>query len=109
MSSIAAKIIKQLGGQRFKAMTGADNLLLETSALIITLDGTMTRDRANRVRIALTSDDTYVVESMLVQRCAFGKGSLKPSKTTVLQRQTNIEADCLQACFGRLTGLAVVC
>jgi hypothetical protein len=106
MSSIATTIIKRLGGQRFKAMTGADNLLLENSALIITLDGDAKLGRANRVRIALTSDDTYVVESMLVHRCAFGKGNLKPSKTTLLRRQTSIEANGLRDCFSQLTGLA---
>jgi hypothetical protein len=107
MSTIATTILKQLGGQRFRAMTGADNLLDENSALIITLDSARTRDRANRVRIALTSDDTYVVEIMLVQRVAFGAGSLKAGKTTLLERRTGIEAGGLRECFTRMTGLAV--
>lgn len=58
---IATRIYQQLGGQRFRVMTGARNMSYGGRALRFALPGTMTKGGVNRVTIELNDSDTYDV------------------------------------------------
>jgi len=60
--SIAIEIYKQLGGNRFKAMTGASNFFCDNNSMGFKLPGTMTKDRINYVKITLNVMDTYDIK-----------------------------------------------
>lgn len=60
--TIAIEILKQLGGHKFIAMTGAKNFVCDNNSMGFKLSGTMTRDRINWVKITLNIMDTYDLE-----------------------------------------------
>jgi hypothetical protein len=57
--NVAETIYDQLGGNRFVVMTGVRNLLHDDNSLSFHLG--RSKNRANRVKITLTSDDLYTV------------------------------------------------
>lgn len=94
--TVSATILRQLGGNRFVAMTGAKNFVGSSDALSFALSGTMTRNRANRCRIVLdTSLDAYFVTFM---RC-------RGVHAATVGQFNNVHADQLAAIFTRETGL----
>lgn len=60
--AVAIEILKQLGGHRFIAMTGARNFLCDDRSMGFKVPGTMTKNRINFVKISLNAMDTYDME-----------------------------------------------
>lgn len=56
---IANTIIMQLGGSRFRGMTGAKDFFATDAGLSFKLPGTMTKNRINYIEINLDPSDTY--------------------------------------------------
>ena len=59
---IANEIIRQLGGQRFRVMTGAKDIFAHEDGVSFKIPGTITKNHINYVRISLDPSDTYTVE-----------------------------------------------
>lgn len=59
--SIAQIILQQLGGNRFKVMTGAKNFMTGGNDLHFRIPGNLTLNGINAVRITLDPSDTYTV------------------------------------------------
>lgn len=65
--TIANEILRQLGGRKFSAMTGAKNFVGSADSLSFRIPGNITRNRINAVRITLDADDTYSVRFMAIR------------------------------------------
>lgn len=96
---IAKTILAQLGGSRFRAMTGAKDFLSTERGLIFGLPR-YPGVRTNKVRITLDADDTYSVEFMRI-----AKKAGVPTVTT-LDTISGVYADNLREVFEGYTGLA---
>jgi hypothetical protein len=59
---IANEIIRQLGGKRFIAMTGARDMFALESGLSFKVPGTMSKNHINYIKVWLDPSDTYTVE-----------------------------------------------
>ena len=59
---IANTIIRQLGGHKFKVMTGAKDMFALESGLSFKVPGTTTRNRINYIKVWLYPSDTYTME-----------------------------------------------
>lgn len=86
---IAQTIFAQLGGNRFKAMTGAHSFVADEKALIFKVP------RVGMVKISLRADDTYDMEFLKVR-------NLKVKKTGEYK---GVYFDMLQSLFTEHTGL----
>lgn len=93
--AIAETILKQLGGNQFRMMTGAKNFLAIENGLQFQLP----YPKINRVKIELRPNDTYTVE---FGRARKSKGELK---YTPVSTSAGIYADALVPLFERETGL----
>lgn len=93
--TVANTILDQLGGRRFIAMTGAKNFVGSETSLSMTLPGSLTKGRINKLRITLTPDDLYTVEAFV-----FRKYELIPKGTT-----EGVYTDSLRGVFTAMTGL----
>jgi hypothetical protein len=60
-NQIAQTILQQLGGNRFTIMTGAKNLVAGPNYLQFDI-GRGAINKANKVRVTLDTNDTYLVE-----------------------------------------------
>jgi len=60
--SVAIEILRQLGGNKFIAMTGARNFACDNNSMTFKLSQTMTRDRISHIKITLNSMDTYDIK-----------------------------------------------
>lgn len=98
MAVIPDAIYRQLGGQRFAAMTGAQFLAPNKLTLGITLPNARTARGIKAICITLDADDTYTVQFYRPIR----RGAFDP---TVAKELTGIYADQLQAVFTENTGL----
>lgn len=58
----AIEILKQLGGQRFIAMTGAKNFVCDNNSMGFKVPSTLTKNRINFIKITLNVWDTYKLE-----------------------------------------------
>jgi len=94
---IANTIISQLGGNKFRAMTGAKNFFALDSGLSFTLPGGggFCKQGINHVKILLNSMDLYDVEFSKVRRGIFQK----------ISEHNGIYDDMLQDIFRAETGL----
>lgn len=63
----AIEILRQLGGNRFIAMTGAKNFYCDNNSMCFRLPSTITKDRINYVKITLNSMDTYDLEFISIR------------------------------------------
>ena len=61
MTTIAAAIFAQMGGNKFVAMTGAKNFCQGSNSLQFDI-GRGAKNKANKVRVTLQTSDTYTVE-----------------------------------------------
>jgi len=95
--NIAGEIFKQLGGNRFKSMVGACNLICGTGKDGNTYAGLKFKGSkvANHLRVTLLPTDTYKVEFIKV----WGT-KIKPVAT-----HENVYCDQLQSLFTDVTGL----
>lgn len=96
--TVAKTILQQLGGNRFRAMTGAKNFVGDDNSLSFRLPGGggFCRNNINAVRITLNGLDLYDVVYMRI----------RGSKVTVVEDVSNLYADMLCENFERVTGLA---
>ena len=100
-NGVAATILQQLGGNKFRVMTGAKDFLGDDKSLMFSLPSTrhFVKDGINKVRITLEPSDTYKVEFMKISRRK-GVFDVKTIKET-----DGIYADVLPEVFSRYTGL----
>lgn len=98
--------LQQLGGARFRAMTGAKDFaaLTDGRTLRFRLPGKsgFVSQGINHVEIRLDESDTYTIKFYRVKRKA---GDLMPTITEIEKRE-DIYCDVLQEVFTRVTGLA---
>ncbi|HEB0918906.1 TPA: hypothetical protein RY299_004611 [Enterobacter cloacae] len=93
---IATEILKQLGGNRFIAMTGAKKFVaLENGGLLFALPSNFAKNGINHVKIILDVSDTYTISFYKVRGA-----SIKEIKSF-----TMIYCDQLQNIFTQITGL----
>ena len=93
---VAEIILEQMGGNKFRAMTGAKNFLShENKALSFQLPSRFAKDGINYVKITLNESDTYDME--------FGKIWGKSYK--VVKTSNDVYCDMLQNIFTAVTGL----
>ncbi|GAF80269.1 unnamed protein product, partial [marine sediment metagenome] len=92
-SPVAKTILRQLGGGKFVAMTGAKNLVSDKNKLMFSIGRNKTS--ANKVSITLTSMDLYDVE--------FGR--VRAAKYKMLKTYKGVYADKLRDIFTEFTGM----
>lgn len=94
---VAQTILEQIGGNRFRAMTGAKDFIGMSNGLMFRLPQRMCTNKANKVRITLEASDTYSVEFF----------SIRGVNVKAISTHEMIYADMLAATIGRETGLAL--
>jgi hypothetical protein len=98
MMTVATTILEQLGGNRFRAMTGARDFVGDADSLAFKLPSRFAKDGINVVKIKLDPSDTYTV--------TFSKLGRAPKRSlTVVAELSDIYADSLQSVFKSHTGL----
>ena len=103
---IANTIIQQLGGNRFRVMTGARNFRTMESGLSFNIPGGggFAKDGINIIQITLDPDDTYTIRAFKGRRA---RGTPKGT-TPVVQAKgdhSGVYNDMLPAVFTDMTGL----
>lgn len=88
-------ILQQLGGERFKAMTGAASFAGDEQMLSFRLKASITKHRASGMRIYLEAADTYRLELLKIRNF----------EVTVVDTRSGVYADDLQRVFTAMTGL----
>ena len=96
--TVAKTILRQLGGNKFRAMTGAKNFVGTDNSLSFRLPGGggFCKNGINSVRITLNSMDLYDVVYMRI----WG------SKVKTVEEVSGLYFDSLTDSFERVTGLA---
>jgi hypothetical protein len=102
---VAMEILKQLGGNKFLAMTGAKQLTYDNNSLNIKLPKNMSQ--ANYLRITLNSLDTYDIRFYKVSG---GKMNMKtfvssPIINKDIKVLNGVYCDQLQEIFTNVTGM----
>jgi len=94
----ARTILEQLGGNKFRAMTGANRFAGTENSLSFRLPGSggFCRDGINAVRVTLNSLDLYDVIYF----------KIRGTKMKTVSESSGLYADMLRADFERATGLA---
>ena len=64
--AVAGEILRQLGGNRFIAMTGARNFCCDNNSIVFMLPARLSKDKINAVRIDLNCMDTYDIKFMSI-------------------------------------------
>jgi hypothetical protein len=100
-TQIAQTILEQLGGSRFRVMTGARDFTADGNSLIFKLPQTSTKNRIAAVKITLTPQDDYNME-FLAFRGSFAKGN---RRVETVAKHEGIYCDMLQEIFTQETGL----
>jgi len=95
--AIAGEILNQLGGNKFRAMTGAKDFYAHDSGLGFRLPGGggFCRNGINFIKITLTSLDLYNMEFKRI----------RGTKITDVAKHDGIYNDMLQGIFTKETGL----
>lgn len=107
---IAQTIIAQLGGAKFKAMTGAKDFVFGRTGeeknpyLQFHLPANFAKNNITIVIVTLNSSDTYDVQYMKSTREKNGYGGFSP-KAVLFSQSENIYEDMLQDDFTEATGL----
>lgn len=91
--TVANTILAQLGGARFKMMTGAKDFVGAADMLMFKI-GTGAKNKINKVRITLTVDDLYTVEFF----------NLRGVNIKTIAKHEGIYNDMLQDIFTKETG-----
>lgn len=94
---IAQTIIKQLGGDRFCAITGASGFVDLDDGLMFSLPQRLCKNKANEVRVTLNDSDTYSVEFF----------SLRGVKVKPISDHSMVYAEALSTVISEETGLVV--
>lgn len=100
---VANTIVEQLGGNKFRTMTGARDFVGSKSGVSFRLPGGggFTKKGINRVHVVLMPSDTYVVT---FERAYTVKGF---PMTKTISVHSDVYFDALQEIFTRETGLEV--
>ena len=98
---VANEIIRQLGGTKFRVMTGARDFMAIENGLAFKLSETMTKNKASRVRIVLDPTDTYTVSFWRYRR----QKSPGKSPMTIISEHELVYFDGLEQLFTAETGL----
>lgn len=95
--TVAITILNQLGGNKFRAMTGAKDFYATNNSMGFRLPGGggFCKNGVNYVKITLNSMDTYDVEFKRI----------RGHKITDVAEHAGIYNDMLQAIFTKETGL----
>lgn len=93
MNDLAKEIFKQLGGNRFAAMTGAKTFVYSDTSLMFSI-GRGALNGINKIVVKLTPLDTYKVTFYKVRGV----------KADVMAQEEDVYNDTLQAAFTRHTG-----
>jgi hypothetical protein len=97
--AIANTILAQLGGNKFKVMTGAHSLVAIDKGLMLAFKGCK---KVNKLRITLTPADLYLVEFIkMPSATAFANGK----EPVVVEKFEDVYAEDLQRIFTEVTGL----
>lgn len=91
---VAQTILKQLGGNKFLAMTGAYNLGGSKDSLSMKLR--RNKSKSNYLVITLNADDTYSM--------TFKKFSMRTGKIEVIKEYASLYWDQLQEFYTDVTG-----
>lgn len=94
---VAHEILRQLGGKKFLAMTGAKNVVGDDSMLMFSLPNKLAARGINKVRITLTPADTYLVEFF----------NIRGTRVTPIDSVDDVYCDNLTDIFEDRTGLYV--
>ena len=105
MSEVANEIFRQLGGNKFVAMTGAKRFLSDKNTLSMKIGKNKTE--ANHLKITLNGKDLYDMEfSHIVEpRLNRKTWTYSEMKIKVLQEYNDVYCDMLQELFTNFTGL----
>jgi len=95
--AIAKEIYRQLGGDQFRAMTGASNFSCDNNSLVFKVPGTMTKNRINYIKITLNAMDTYDLKFI----------SIWGTKITTIDTFEGAYNDMLLDIISNRTGLAL--
>jgi hypothetical protein len=97
--TVANTIVQQLGGSKFKAMTGATSFSAGPDSVSFRLPQNLTKDRIKGVVIKLDPDDTYSVRFLRMKH--------RPMiEVECVKEVHGIYCDQLLEVFERTTGLA---
>lgn len=102
---IPNEILNALGGERFLAMTGVNNLVGYGNTLRMKIPRNMSK--ANRLWITLDGDDTYTMRFFRFKAGGIDKRTyvFKGEKTTEVYQASGVYFDQLREIFTRITGL----
>jgi hypothetical protein len=95
MSPVAKEILRQMGGNRFIAMTGAKQFVYSQDSLQFAIG--RNQSGANKIRVTLTPEDLYKVE--------FFKYSPSTFEIKTVRVVDGVYNDNLTEVFTRYTGL----
>ena len=93
--SVAQTILQQLGGNKFRVMTGAKDFIGSDNALSFSLPSNFAKGGINRIRVVLDADDTYVM----------GFHKVRGTSVIDVARESGLYFDMLQSTFTQHTGL----
>ena len=94
---ISETILKQLGGNKFRMMTGAKDFVAGENYLIFKLPHGKQKKKINMVKITLMPNDTYKME--------FQKINYRTYEITTISSFNSVYSDDLQKIFTDETGL----
>jgi hypothetical protein len=100
MNNVANTILSQLGGGRFRLMTGARDFVGSNNSLAFALPQGFARDGINRVRIVLDETDTYTMQALHVNMKGARKGI-----ASIVHETSDLYTEDLQRIFTDWTGL----
>lgn len=102
---VASKILDQLGGNKFIAMTGAKNFVSDGNTLRMTLPKNMSK--ANRLYITLENDDTYTMRFFKFTAGRLNKKTFEFTEDKITEVRTieGVYFDMLQSLFTEVTGM----
>ena len=98
MHTVAETILRQLGGNKFLAMTGANNLVGSDRYLQFNVPASLTKRKINKVWIELTEYDTYTLKAY-----KFNRSTLECPQ--IGETISNVYVETLRSAFTQLTGL----
>jgi hypothetical protein len=100
-NSVGQVIYEQLGGNRFKVMTGAHSFTADRNSLTFKLPVKSNSGRIKGVLIELTPEDTYTMK-FFREAGSFKQGDYR---IEMVKEYTDVYCDQLQGLFTLTTGL----
>jgi hypothetical protein len=95
MSQVAETILNQLGGNKFRAMTGAYSFASSDNTLSFRLPAKTTKNRISGVIIKLEPSDTYTITFL----------AMRGFEVITVKECKDVYADMLTDVFETVTGL----